>query len=211
MARNTGEITAKVITEPYEKIKLERVKEFRKEATRLVSMANKRLRRLERNGLTDSPAYQAVLRDGEPQFSVRGKDYNQLQKEVARMNRFINAQTSTIRGVNRTLKDMASNTGIKYKNLTELRAKSKQFFELSSKVEQYLRTVNDMASAIGYQKIWQAVNKYTENISKTIDVSEMDIDAAIGKIAKALEEYEEKETVYSLDGSSEGWFKLPKD
>lgn len=194
------------------KEKQKRIKEYRKEATRMMSMANKRLRRLEKNGLTDSPAYQGVLRDGKPQFSVKGKDYNELQREVARMTRFINANTSTVRGVNSTLKDMAKNTGIKYKNLKELRAKSKQFFELASKVEQYLRTVNDMASAIGYQKIWQAINKYTEDISKSIDVSEMDIDSAIGEIVKALDEYDEEYKVTDLyDGEQVGWFKLSKD
>lgn len=215
MAReNIGEMKKDeygIVTKPHLKEKEERVKAYRKEATRLMSMANKRLRRLEKSGLTDSPAYQSVLRNGKPQFSVKGKDYNELQKEVARMNKFINAQTSTIRGVNSTLKDMANNTGIKYKNLKELREKSKQFFELASKVEQYLRTVNDMASAIGYQKIWDAVNKYTEDISKSIDVSEMDIDSAIGHIANAIEEYEVKEEIYSLDGAVEGWFKLEDD
>lgn len=195
----------------YIKDKEKQIKEYRKEATRLMSMANKRLKRLEKNGLQDSPAYQKFLEGGTPKFSVKGKDYNELQKEVARMNRFLNAQTSTVRGINSTLKEMASNTGIKYKNLTELRSKAKQFFELASKVEQYLRTVNDMASAIGYQKIWQAVNKYTEDISKSIDVSEMDIDSAIGEIGRALSEYEMVNVVESLDGEVEGWFKLKKD
>lgn len=192
--------------------KKKRIAEFRKEATRKMSMANKRLRRLEKNGLVDSPAYQGVLRNGEPQFSVKGKDYNELQKEVARMDKFLNAQTSTVRGINSTLKDMANNTGIKYKNLKELREKSKQFFELASKVEQYLRTVNDSASAIGYQKIWQAINKYTADISRQMDLSKMDIDGAILEITRGLEEYEDEYKVVSLyDGEQEGWFKLSKD
>ena len=195
----------------YIKDKEKQIREYRKEATRLMSMANKRLKRLEKNGLTDSPAYQKFLEGGTPKFSVKGKDYNELQKEVARMNKFLNAQTSTVRGINATLKEMANNTGIKYKNLTELRSRAKQFFELASKVEQYLRTVNDMASAIGYQKIWEAVNKYTEDISKSIDVSEMDMDRAIMEIGQAITEYETVNIVESLDGEVEGWFRLKKD
>ncbi|WP_457816372.1 hypothetical protein, partial [Staphylococcus aureus] len=127
---------------------------YRKEASRLVSLANKRVQRLELNGLTDSPAYKAYIASG-GKFGVRGKSHNELQQEVARLNRFINSTTSTIKGVNKTLKEMADNTGITYRDLKELRAKSSKFFELANKVEQYLRTVDDMASAIGYQKIWE--------------------------------------------------------
>lgn len=197
--------------EAYEKDRDRRIREFRKEATRLMSMANKRLKRLEKNDLTDSPAYQEFLKGGTPKFSVKGKDYNELQKEVARMNRFLNSQTSTIRGINSTLKDMANNTGIKYKNLTELRSKAKQFFELSSKVEQYLRTVEDMASAIGYQKIWEAVNRYIEDSSRQIDVSEMDIEQAIFEISKGIVEYEVGNYVEDdMDDAPDGWFRLKK-
>lgn len=212
-------IKAKIKVKGVEKAlseKEKRIKKYRQEATRKMSMANKRLKRLEQNGLTDSPAYQQFLQHGQPKFSVKGKSYNELQKEVARMNRFLDSQTSTVRGINRTLKDMASNTGIKYRNLQELRSKAKQFFELASKVEQYLRSVNDSASAIGYQKIWQAVNKYTQELSRSIDTSEMDIDKAITEISKSLSVYEEKNAIAfgsKRYGNMEniGWFKLSKD
>ena len=144
--------------------------EFRKEVSRLASLANKRIQRLEDAKLTDSPAYQKWVENGGVKFGVRGKTYNQLQSEMARLNRFINAQTSTIRGINSNLKEMAANTGIKYGTLKELRSKAASFFELSSKVEQYLRTVNDMASAIGYNKIWEVINEYVER--EKIDLSE---------------------------------------
>ena len=39
--------------------------EFRKEVSRKASLANKRLARLEKNGLTDSPAYQKFKEGGE--------------------------------------------------------------------------------------------------------------------------------------------------
>ncbi|WP_457848416.1 hypothetical protein, partial [Staphylococcus aureus] len=77
---------------------------YRKEASRLVSLANKRVQRLELNGLTDSPAYKAYIASG-GKFGVRGKSHNELQQEVARLNRFINSTTSTIKGVNKTLKE----------------------------------------------------------------------------------------------------------
>lgn len=218
MAENMGDIDKKlgdknIITEPYKKEKEKRIKEFRREASRLVSMANKRLIRLEDNKLTDTPAYKNLLGDDgkKPRFSIRGKDYNEVQKEVAKMNRFLNAQTSTVRGANKVLKEMAKNTGIKYKNLKELRSKASQFFELASKVEQYLRTVDDMASAIGYQKIWEAVNKYVKEIDREVDGGELNIEQAIFEISEAIKEYEKKEFIVSGDNMVTGWFQLSDD
>ena len=72
--------------------KEQRIKEYRNEANRLVSLANKRIRRLEKNGLQSSPAYQAYLVNGGKPFSTKGKDYNQLQSEVARLKRFIDSE-----------------------------------------------------------------------------------------------------------------------
>lgn len=158
----------------------------RAEIRKLTATANKRLARLEKNGLESSPAYQKWLADGEVKFSVKGKDHNQLQKEVARLKRFLNSETSTVRGVNRTLKEMASNTGIKYKNLADLRKKSAKFFELASKVEQYLRTVDDIASAIGYQKIWEAINKYTKQRGEALGEGSADIDAMVRTVTDML-------------------------
>ena len=202
-----------IITGPYKKEKRKRMRKFRAKASRLVSMANKRLVRLEENELTDSPAYEKLVGDdGEtPRFSIRGKDYNEVQREVAKMNRFLNAQTSTIRGANRVLKEMAKNTGIKYKNLKELRSKASQFFELASKVEQYLRTVDDMASAIGYQKIWEAVNNYVKDSGSEIEGAQKSIEQMTSEITEAIKEAKKKEYIISNDNAVTGWFRLSDD
>ena len=203
--KQVGEIKSKLVTGVYEEEKRKRIREYRTEASRLASMANKRLKRLEDAGLTDSPAYKAM--NGQ-RFGVRGKSHNDLQKEVARMNRFLDSATSTIRGSNQVLKTMAESTGIKYKNLTDLKEKAKTFFELSSKVEQYLRTVEDMASAYGSTQLFTAINEYVEKAKIDLGDSEKDINKLVGEIGKAIVEFEQKETIYSLDGSIEGWFTL---
>lgn len=159
---------------------------FRSEVSRLSSMANKRLARLEQAGLTSSPAYKKWFEDGGAKFGVKGKTINEVQAEMARLNNFINSNTSTIRGLNSTLKEMAVNTGIKYTNIQELHKKAEKFFELSSKVEQYLRTVEDMASAIGYQKIWEAVNQYVKETGVDLGSSNLDIDHMAGLLGDAL-------------------------
>ena len=185
--------------------KQEKIKEYRKEASRLASLANKRVNRLESNDLKDSPAYKKYIEDG-GKFSVKGKSHNELQHEVARLRRFISAETSTVKGVNRTLKDMANNTGIKYTNLKDLRNKASKFFELSSKVEQYLRNVDDIASAIGYQKIWETINQYTKKGEIDLNGSEQDIDKMVELVTTALKTVEKPTT--KLGGN--GWFSLKK-
>lgn len=72
--------------------------DLRKVATRLMSAANKRLKRL---GATEagrtSPAYQAAMkRDGK--FSVKGKNLQQLKQEFANMRNFMNQSTSSLSG-----------------------------------------------------------------------------------------------------------------
>lgn len=178
--------------------------EFRKEVSRLASLANKRIQRLEAAKLTDSPAYQKWVENGAVKFGVKGKTYNQLQSEMARINRFINAQTSTIRGINRNLKEMAANTGIKYGTLKELRSKATSFFELASKVEQYLRTVNDMASAIGYNKIWEVINEYVEREKIDLSGSENNIDE-LSKMVSELIVQQQNNNVTVID---DGWVLL---
>lgn len=178
--------------------------EFRKEVSRLASLANKRIQRLEAAKLTDSPAYQKWVENGGVKFGVKGKTYNQLQSEMARLNRFINAQTSTIRGINSNLKEMAANTGIKYGTLKELRSKAANFFELSSKVEQYLRTVNDMASAIGYNKIWEVINEYVER--EKIDLSEAENN--IDELSKMVSELIVQQQNHNATVIDDGWVVL---
>lgn len=162
------------------------VRENRKRISRLVSLANKRLKRLENAGLTDSPAYQKWVEAGAEKFSVKGKDHNELQRELSRLKNFIESETSTVRGVNNVLKQMAQNTGIEYSNMQELKDNAKTFFELSSKVEQYLRTVDDIASAIGYQKIWESINQYVKDERITLTDAKMNIDEMIKVVTDML-------------------------
>ena len=162
------------------------VKENRKKISRLVSLANKRLKRLENAGLNDSPAYQKWVESGAEKFSVKGKDHNELQRELSRLKNFIESETSTVRGVNNVLKQMAQNTGIEYSNMQELKDNAKTFFELFSKVEQYLRTVDDIASSIGYQKIWESINQYVKDERITLSDAKMNIDQMIKVVTDML-------------------------
>ena len=173
---------------------------YRKEASRLASMANKRVQRLESNNLESTPAYKEYLKGG--RFMVRGKDQDALVAEVARMKSFINSVTSTVRGANKVLVELAQNTGIKYSNLDDLKAKAETFFDLSSKVEQYMRNLDDSASAIGYQKIWETINHYVDIGEIELDGSEDNMTKMVEVLTKAIESQEELEDLQSM------WYSL---
>jgi len=131
---------------------------LKKEVSRMASMANKRLRRLERNELTDLPAYKSWVEGGAIKFSVKGKDYNQLQSEFWRLKKFLDNKTSLVRQANKYLKEMAENTGIEYNGLADLKTKAKEFFKLADKIKEYYKMSELNALALDYQKIWEQIN-----------------------------------------------------
>lgn len=175
-------------------------KRLKSEVSRLASMANKRLRRLENNGFEDSPAYKRWVESGGEKFSVRGKDYNQLQKELARVREFVNAKTSTIRGAQQVIKAIAANTGADFKG-KELWAQASNFFKIASMVEQYIRNTQNVASAIGYQRIWTAVNQYTKQNEIELNNLQVDIENIVGNIAEMLGIEATNEVVEGIENS----------
>lgn len=194
--------------------KKQRIADYRKEASRLAAMANKRVARLEANNLQDAPAYKGYIESGGGKFSVKGKTHNELQREVSRMQKFIVAKTSTVTGVNTYLKGIATNTGIKYTNMKDLKAKAATFFILSNKVEEYLRTVEDMASAIGYQRIWEAVNEYVQTARIDMADANLKIDEMVNTISKAIADLNRPENIKMGDlkaYEANNWYKLKKE
>lgn len=175
----------------------QKTRELKREISRKASMANKRLNRLEKNGLTETPSYRNwVEYGGGVKFSVKGKSYNELQAELSRVNSFLDNATSTIRGTNKVLKDMAKATGMSYKNVGDLYGLSAAFFELTSKVEQYLNSAMQGASAIGYQRIWQSINQYIKEEQISLNDSKVDMDNMIAKVSDLImTEYEK----YAVD------------
>ena len=84
-------------------VKMDR-RELAKNVSILASAANKRLRRLEKAGETDAFAYSKIMeRHGD--FSVKGKDLNELRKEFIQVKGFLNNVTSTVKGWRTFLKE----------------------------------------------------------------------------------------------------------
>lgn len=165
----------------------EREKRFRQEVSRKASMANKRLKRLEKNGLTDMPAYRNWYDyKGGVKFSVKGKSHNELVAEMARLDHFINAKTSTVRGANSTLKEIAKNTNISYKRIGELNTKLKGFFELYSKTEQYLHNSLQIANSIGSDTVMNTISNYVKDNQIGLDEAVNDYEDMIQDISNLL-------------------------
>lgn len=166
-------IVITVVKKLHDKQYERKVKQLKKEVSRKASMANKRLVRLKANKLTDVPAYRQFLNErGGKKFSVKGKSYNELRKELNDVNRFLNQTTSTVRGARKVLKGIADTVGLKVTNVKSLPKDLAKFFDLANMIEQYLNVVENAGYSIGYKKIWEAINTYTQ--SSKIDLYNAD-------------------------------------
>ena len=155
-------------------------RQLRQEASRLSSLANKRLKRIEEQNLLESPAYKSWIDSGGAKFGVRGKTMEQVQAEVGRLNHFINQSTSTVTGAKKYFKNIAKNVGItEYKDIPDLQNKLNNFFELSGKVKEYLHNSKEIGVAIGYQKVWEIVSDYVQEVGDELeDVESFVLDIA---------------------------------
>lgn len=173
MAKKSKNIVLTVVKKLHDKQYERKVKQLKKEVSRKASMANKRLVRLKANKLTDVPAYRQFLNErGGKKFSVKGKSYNELRKELNEINRFLNHTTSTVRGARKVLKGIANTVGLKVTNVKSLPKDLSKFFDLANMIEQYLNVVENAGYSIGYKKIWEAINTYTQ--SSKIDLYNAD-------------------------------------
>jgi hypothetical protein len=60
-----------------------------------------------------------------------------------------------------------------------------------------------MASAIGYQKIWEAINEYTQDSEMILDSGEGDIDSMVKAVTDALTAYDRP-----ISLGRDGWVTL---
>lgn len=169
-------------------------KKLKAEISRKAALANKRLARLEKNGLKNLPAYRNWLDyKGGVKFSVKGKTHNQLVAELARVDSFIKSKTSTVRGANKVLKEIANTNDISYKRIGELNTKLSNFFELYSKAKQYLDNTADVANAIGSNFIMKTISNYVAEEDIDLETGATDVDGVIESITDLLtEQYDEQ-------------------
>ena len=162
-------------------------RKLRAEARRLVSIANKRLRRLEEQNLLESPAYKKWVEDGGQKFSVKGKSMEEVKQEIARMNDFLKKETSTVRGAKRYFENVAKEVGIKtFSDFTDLQRKLNTFFETTAKIKEYLYNSKEIGVAIGYQKIWEVVSDYIEEVGHELEMTEENVLEMTEKLVESV-------------------------
>lgn len=148
-------------------------RDLKRETSRLSAMANKRLNRLKWQGYEKTPAYREWESDrGGVKFGVKGKTVWEVQSEYWRVRRFLDDRTSTIRGANSFLKEMAQNAGIKYSTFKELKNKSATFFQMAQKISELDKTGEEAARALDYQKIWEAINVFLKMDKISLEYAE---------------------------------------
>lgn len=161
-------------------------KQLRQEASRLVSMANKRLKRLEEQNLLESPSYKKWVDDGGQKFGIRGKSIEEVKQEVARLNDFLKKQTSTVTGAKQYFKNVADKVGIKdFNDFPDLQRKLNNFFETTAKVKEYLQNSKEIGVSIGYQKVWEEVANYVQEMNREVEMTEQDVLKIADKLAQS--------------------------
>lgn len=157
-----GKLTVSIDVEKsdIQKLKQEE-RELRREASRKASMANKRLKRLEEQGLTKTSAYKSWFDNGGVKFGVRGKSKRQVQMEMARLDKFLNMQTSTVGGAKKNLESIANRIELyNWDNYKDLEKQIANYYELQNKVLEYSRNIKEIGVSLNYQKVGEVVSDY---------------------------------------------------
>lgn len=161
-------------------------RKYRQEASRKVSMANKRLQRMEQQNLKMSPAYKKWVDEGGQKFGIKGKNHTEVKAEVARLNKFLNQTTSTVKGTKKYLTNIADQVGIKqWDDFQSLSNQLQGFFDVSEKVQDYLRNTKEVSVSIGYKKVWEEVNEYADEMGEELSDLNNDVAEIAEKVVQA--------------------------
>lgn len=170
-------------------------KEDMKDFNRLVSMANKRVRRMEKKGYK-SPAYKSAMKSGGKFHNKRGGSFNEKQKEYYRVKQFLGMKTSTIKGSKQVIKNMLSTTGlddvVDANTIMTSETKSNpdgstdvinKFFDLASMVDDYLKSARRTVSS---DEIWRSIHDtYIANYEES-DFDDNDASQMVGQVVEKL-------------------------
>lgn len=174
------------VTKKNTKVLTDTERKYRQEASRKVSMANKRLKRIEQQNLQMSPSYKKWVEDGGQKFGIKGKSNTEVKAEVARLNKFLNQTTSTVKGTKKYLTNVANQVGVKqWDSFEDLGNQLQGFFDVSEKVQDYLKNSKEVSVSIGYKKVWEEVNEYAESMGEEFTLLDSDVAEIAENVVKA--------------------------
>lgn len=164
---------------------------------KLVSKANKRLRRLSKKGWK-TRAYNKAVKTGGKFHNRRGASYKEKAREYQRVKNFLNSETSTVRGSKKVLKQMLSRTGLEdivgndpdtimtseeVENGDGSVTLVNKFFDIASMVDDYLE--NHRGVKISSDEIWRSIHDtYLAGYSE--DFSDADAEEIVGDVVRRL-------------------------
>lgn len=149
----------------------EKQKDFRKEVSRLNSMANKRIKRLAESEFSSSPAYQKWLESGGEYFSIRGKTQSEAWKEYYRVKSFLDSKTSSITGTKEVLRNINEYTGMNLP-IEQVKEVAADYFNLAGKVAEWVG-VKGLGAIYDSKQIYEQINLVTEEYN--MDLSNMNV------------------------------------
>ena len=164
---------------------------------KLVSKANKRLRRLEKKGW-ETRAYKKAVKTGGEFHNRRGASYKEKAREYQRVKNFLNSDTSTVRGSKKVLKQMLSRTGLEdivgddpdtimtseeVENGDGSITLVNKFFDIASMVDDYLE--NHRGVKISSDEIWRSIHD-TYLAGYEEDFSDADAEEIVGDVVRRL-------------------------
>lgn len=88
--------------------KIKDIKQLREIAHVTFSAMNKRIARIEKSGKTETPAYRGLkkqMKSDEPRFSTKGRDIEQLQREIIQAQTFAKSKTGSLSNIKSFEKD----------------------------------------------------------------------------------------------------------
>lgn len=164
---------------------------------KLVSKANKRLRRLSKKGWK-TRAYKKAVQTGGKFHNRRGASYKEKAREYQRVKNFLNSETSTVRGSKKVLKQMLSRTGLEdivgddpdtimtsdeVENGDGSITLVNKFFDIASMVDDYLE--NHRGVKISSDEIWRSIHD-TYLAGYSADFSDADAEEVVGDVVRRL-------------------------
>lgn len=160
----------------------------------IIREAKRRMRELEKNGMTDSPAYRYVMRH-KINFTAGGKNLNNIRHNLQEAWTFLQSKTSTVSGA----KDFVDKTIDKWVGYKTTREQREKIWDIYYRLEE-IHPGYFLKDTYGSGEL--ASDIYT--ISHTLTKSDWDMDVAMERLdtetLDILRDDMENESVYRWSG-----------
>lgn len=170
-------------------------KDLKKAVSVLASAGNKRLRRLEKSGVTSS-AYRHITHSG-GDFSIKGKNLNQLRSEFIRAKNFLQSKGGSVTGARKIQRETISSLEKVGVTLTE--KQYNDFWEAYEKIKELSPEVANRRFKYG---VLQNIADYMN------DTDNMDVDDIVSTIYENLSLIYEESAVLDDDASVSKFFAI---